>query len=266
MLDLGGFRRQLVLGGEAGILHGQPDEVELVLAVQYREVGLITEEPGRPAEQPVANVVKRPGPDLAGIIAYEALQPVHHLPRRAAGERDQQDRIGRDAAGDQVRDPIGDDPRFSRSRPGQDQVIPVRRHDRCTLRVIQILAEMLLQPCRQRVLERDLSHAAIRKMSLDVSCHVQARLYQPSAVFSPVVAKELSPIYMLLRHRSAESLLTSTQKLLADAEYLRKGADFLNAPADKPAFQRMESSLLLAFKNMPTLVTPVSNPGRVARL
>jgi hypothetical protein len=24
-------------------------------------------------------------------------------------------------------------------------------------------------------------------MSLDVSCHVQARLYQPSAVFSPVV-------------------------------------------------------------------------------
>jgi hypothetical protein len=103
-------------------------------------------------------------------------------------------------------------------------------------------------------------------MSLDVSCHVQARLYQPSAVFSPVVAKELSPIYMLLRHRSAESLLTSTQKLLADAEYLRKGADFLNAPADKPAFQRMESSLLLAFKNMPTLDTPVSNPGRVARL
>ena len=86
----------------------------------------------------------------------------------------------------------------------------------------------------------------------------------PVGVFYP--EKELSPIYMLLRHRSAESLLTSTQKLLADAEYLRKGADFLNAPADKPAFQRMESSLLLAFKNMPTLVTPVSNPGRVARL
>src|SRR5271157_766732 len=64
-------------------------------------------------------------------------------------------------------------------------------------------------------------------------------------VFYP--ENKLSPIYMLLRHRSTESLLTSTQKLLADAEYLRKGADFLNAPADKPAFQRMESSLLLAF-------------------
>ena len=204
------------------------------------KLGSITQQPGRPAEQTVADVVKRPGPDLAGILADQAIQPMHHLPRRAAGEGDQQDRIGRDAAGDQVRDPIGDHPRFSRPRPGQDQVIPVRRHDRCTLRVVQVLAEMLRQPGRQRVLERDLSHAAIRKMSLDVSCHVQARLYQPSVVFSPVVAKELSPIYMLLRHRSAESLLTSTHKLLADAEYLRKGADFLNAPADKPAFQRME--------------------------
>ena len=71
---------------------------------------------------------------------------------------------------------------------------------------------------------------------------------------------------MLLRHRSADSLLTSTQKLLTDSEYLRKGADFLNAPADKPAYQRVESSLLLAFKTMPTLDTPVTNPGRVVQL
>ncbi len=78
--------------------------------------------------------------------------------------------------------------------------------------------------------------------------------------------KELSPIFVLLRHRSAESLLTSTQKLLTDSEYLSKGAEFLNAPADKPAFQRMESSLLLAFKNMPALETPVTNPGRVVQL
>ncbi len=78
--------------------------------------------------------------------------------------------------------------------------------------------------------------------------------------------KDLSPIYVLLRHRSTDSLLTSTQKLLADAEYLSKGAEFLNAPADKPAFQRVESSLLLAFKGMPTLDTPVSNSGRVVQL
>jgi NIPSNAP len=86
----------------------------------------------------------------------------------------------------------------------------------------------------------------------------------PVGVFHP--EKELSPIYVLLRHRSVGSLLTSTQKLLADGEYLRKGEDFLNAPADKPAFQRMESTLLLAFKNMPTLETPVRTPGRIVQL
>ncbi len=86
----------------------------------------------------------------------------------------------------------------------------------------------------------------------------------PVGVFA--AEKELGPVYVLLRHRSAESLLASTQKLLADSEYLRKGADFLNAPADKPAYQRVESSLLLAFKHMPTLDTPVTNPGRVVQL
>jgi NIPSNAP len=87
---------------------------------------------------------------------------------------------------------------------------------------------------------------------------------EPVGVFSP--EHEFGPVYVLLRHRTAESLLTSRQKLLADAEFLRKGADLLNAPADKPAYQRVESSLLLAFKNMPTLERPVTNPGRVVQL
>ena len=86
----------------------------------------------------------------------------------------------------------------------------------------------------------------------------------PVGVFHP--EKELSPVYVLLRHPSAESLLTSTQALLADAEYRNKGADFLNAPADKPAFSRVESALLLAFKGMGTLETPVKSPGRIFQL
>ena len=63
-----------------------------------------------------------------------------------------------------------------------------------------------------------------------------------------------------------ETLLTSTPTLLADTEYRNKGADFLNAPADKPAFQRLESSLLLAFKGMCRLETPVKSPGRIFQL
>ena len=88
----------------------------------------------------------------------------------------------------------------------------------------------------------------------------------------------ITPGWSLLCREGTESRLyaaaTSFRGFAADqhpeatgrCEYLRKGADFLDAPADKPAFQRMESSLLLAFKNMPTLETPVNNPGRVVQL
>lgn len=87
---------------------------------------------------------------------------------------------------------------------------------------------------------------------------------QPVGVFRPLA--DLSPLYVLLPHASAESVITSTQRLLADQEYLAKGAALLNAPADKPAFQRVESSLLWAFQGMPTLETPIQSPGRVFQL
>jgi hypothetical protein len=86
----------------------------------------------------------------------------------------------------------------------------------------------------------------------------------PVGVFYPET--DLSPVYVLLRHRSLESAVTGTQKLIADAEFLSKGEALLNAPASKPAFQRMESALFLAFKGMPTLDTPVKNPGRIFQL
>jgi hypothetical protein len=60
--------------------------------------------------------------------------------------------------------------------------------------------------------------------------------------------------------------VSSTHRLLADAEFLSKGAALLDAPADAPAFQRVESSLLQAFSGMPKLETPVKNPGRVLQL
>jgi hypothetical protein len=86
----------------------------------------------------------------------------------------------------------------------------------------------------------------------------------PVGVFYP--EKDPSPIIVLLPHRSMESFLNGTSKLMADTQYLEKGTSFLNAPAEKPAFQRVESSLLLAFKGMPALETPVKSPGRILQL
>jgi hypothetical protein len=87
---------------------------------------------------------------------------------------------------------------------------------------------------------------------------------QPVGVFVP--AEGISPVYVLLRHKNLESFATLTQRLLADVEYLRKGAEFLDAPAEAPAFKRMQSALLLAITGIPQLETPAKSPGRVFQL
>jgi hypothetical protein len=53
--------------------------------------------------------------------------------------------------------------------------------------------------------------------------------------------------------------------MLEDAEYLKAGEEFLNAPPDAPAFFRMECSLLRAFDKMPALEQPVGadKKGRI---
>ena len=87
---------------------------------------------------------------------------------------------------------------------------------------------------------------------------------RPVGVFYP--REGLGPAYVVLPSKSLDVLTTKTQKLLADEEYLRKGAALLNAPADAPAFKRLESTLLLAFRGMPKLQTPISSPDRVVQL
>jgi hypothetical protein len=87
---------------------------------------------------------------------------------------------------------------------------------------------------------------------------------EPVGVFYP--EEGLSPVRVLMRHRSIDSVVLATQKMLADHEFLRQGTAFLDAAAEKPAFQRIESSLLLAFKGMPAIETPVKRQGRVFQL
>ena len=83
-------------------------------------------------------------------------------------------------------------------------------------------------------------------------------------VFAP--ADELGPIFVLLRHTSLESFANLTANLIADAAFGEAGAAFLDAPAENPAYARMDSSLLLAFEGMPKLERPTDVPGRVFQL
>ncbi len=87
---------------------------------------------------------------------------------------------------------------------------------------------------------------------------------EPVGVFYPW--EGLSPIYVLLRHKSLASFASLTQRLSQDEEFLQASAAFLNAPASAPAYKRMQVQLMSAFEGMPHLETPLDAPGRVFQL
>lgn len=95
---------------------------------------------------------------------------------------------------------------------------------------------------------------------------------KPVGVFSPekpdpkLDPKYATAHYVLLRHTSADSVFSLTQKLVADAEHVQKAAAYWNAPASAPAFKRVETWLFLAFAGMPEIELPAKGPDRVFQL
>jgi len=77
---------------------------------------------------------------------------------------------------------------------------------------------------------------------------------KPIGVFNVMYGPNDPTMYVLLVHRSLDSIVTASKRLLADREYSK--SDFINAPLSEPAYVRMESSLMIAFKDMPKLQVP----------
>ncbi|HEY3855026.1 MAG TPA: NIPSNAP family protein [Verrucomicrobiae bacterium] len=79
-------------------------------------------------------------------------------------------------------------------------------------------------------------------------------------VFNVSVGPDSPTNYVLVPHTSLESIATLRQRLHADEEYHKAGAEFHNATPQDPAFLRVDSMLLMAFEGMPKLHVP-SFPG-----
>ena len=102
-------------------------------------------------KQAVADVVERPGPDPRRGRARSGPSSRETISRAArAGEGDEQDRVGGHAPGDQVGDPVGDDPRLARPRAGEDQVVAVGGGRRGELGRVQVAGELLGRGGRRR--------------------------------------------------------------------------------------------------------------------
>jgi hypothetical protein len=75
-------------------------------------------------------------------------------------------------------------------------------------------------------------------------------------VFNIEIGPGSPSTYVLTHSASLETLLTAEFRLNQDADYVKTGTAFLNAPASQPPFVRMESSLMVAFEGMPRLKVP----------
>jgi len=118
---------------------------------------------------------------------------------------------------------------------------------------------------RRYEIETEQQKAGFDKFASEAALPALNRLgIKPVGVFYP--NEGLSPIYVLLPHPSVASFVTLTQRLGEDQEFLEKGADFLDAPADKPAYKNMEVQFMAAFQGMPKLERPTDAPTRIFQL
>jgi hypothetical protein len=120
------------------------------------------------------------------------------------------------------------------------------------------LRQYLLDTEEQRMgLDRFLQQAAIPALNrLGIS---------PVGVFTPE-EDGFSPVRVLLPHPNLQSAASLVENLGKDREFLSAGSEFLDAPAENPAYARMESSLMMAFRGMPTLETPIKSSDRIFQL
>lgn len=91
----------------------------------------------------------------------------------------------------------------------------------------------------------------------------------PVGVFTATYGPSDPTLYVMLVHKSLESVLTSSERLLADDKVRSDGADFIDASLSDTAYVRMESSLMVAFKDMPKLAVPkqkIANESRIFEL
>jgi NIPSNAP len=88
----------------------------------------------------------------------------------------------------------------------------------------------------------------------------------PVGVFNLTVGSGTPAMYVLLPSASLDALVNLEAHLANDAQYMSAGTPFLSAPAVAPAYQRIESQLMIAFEKIPGITLPAATATNAARL
>jgi NIPSNAP protein len=88
----------------------------------------------------------------------------------------------------------------------------------------------------------------------------------PIGAFSLAYGPETPAYVALIPGASADALAQLPLRLAQDAEFMKAAEPFWSAPASAPAFQRAESSLLIAFEGWPKLTPPPASATKAKRI
>jgi hypothetical protein len=80
------------------------------------------------------------------------------------------------------------------------------------------------------------------------------------------LSADSTDLYVVLPHKTPQSLIDLEDRLAADEAYQKAGAAILTAPKSDPAFVRYESRLLWAFEMFPHVQAPTQASGRLIQL
>jgi hypothetical protein len=73
-------------------------------------------------------------------------------------------------------------------------------------------------------------------------------------------------VWVLRTFPSLEVFAQATARMSADPEYQKAGAEYLNSPKSNPAFERIDSWLMLAFAGLPKIELPAYCQEKKARM
>lgn len=78
----------------------------------------------------------------------------------------------------------------------------------------------------------------------------------PIGVFTETQSQGTARLFLLIPYPDLETFAGLDTKLAADDAYTAAAGPYLNAPASSPAYERIESFLLHAFRHMPAIEVP----------
>jgi hypothetical protein len=81
---------------------------------------------------------------------------------------------------------------------------------------------------------------------------------RPVGVFTELQDSPSNNVYVLIPHDSLEDVAVVPSRLASDAVYQAAAADYMALPKSHPAYERIESSLNVAFESMKKLAAPPS--------